>query len=228
MSEQNVSAWKDIRYLGRIFFSSSIGRKALMGFAGMGLTGFLLFHLVGNSFLLKGAEDFNAYAKFLHGLPFLPLIEVGLGLFFLMHVVMGVILTYHNLKARPVAYQVSATAGSATLASRSMIYTGGAILVFVAYHLWTLNNGSLPHETPWSRVQSILTNPVSVTIYAAGFCALGTHLFHGFTSLLVTFGLRHRRHDVWVDLVCRATALILAVGYASLAFCFFLKIGRMA
>lgn len=223
MSAQNASAMADIRYLTRVFFNSSIGRKALMAFTGLGLTGFLIFHLVGNSFLLKGAAAFNGYSRILHSLPLLPLIEVGLGAFFLMHVVMGVLVTYQNYYARPVGYLVKATAGSATVASRSMIYTGGVILVFIAYHLWTLHTGDLPNETPWSRVQSILTNPVSLAIYTAGFCALGTHLFHGFTSLLVTFGLRHRRHDVWVDLVCRASAFILALGYTSLAFFCFVR-----
>jgi succinate dehydrogenase / fumarate reductase cytochrome b subunit len=223
MSAEKASAWEVICYLTRLFWGSSIGRKVLMAITGLGLAGFLLFHLIGNSFLLKGEAAFNAYAKLLHSLPLLPVIEVGLGIFFLAHMVMGIMLTYQNFRARPVAYQVKATAGSATVASRSMIYTGGAILVFIAYHLWSLNAGSLPSETPWLRVQSILTNPVSVTIYTAGFLALGTHLFHGFSSILVTFGLRHRRHDALVDVLCRAGAFVLALGYASLAFYFFLK-----
>ena len=223
MSAEKASAWEVICYLTRLFGGSSIGRKVLMAITGLGLAGFLIFHLIGNSFLLKGEAAFNAYAKLLHSIPLLPVIEIGLGVFFLAHVVMGIILTYQNFRARPVAYQVKATAGNATVASRSMIYTGSAILVFITYHLWSLNAGSLPNETPWLRVQSILTNPVSITIYAAGFLALGTHLFHGFSSILVTFGLRHRRHDALVDLLCRAGAFVLALGYASLAFYFFLK-----
>ena len=207
----------------RTFLGSSIGRKVLMGLSSLGLAGFLIFHLIGNSFLLKGEPGFNAYSKFLHGIPPLPLIEAGLGVFFLMHVVLGIILTYQNYQARPIAYQVKATAGNATVASRSMIYTGGAILVFIAYHMWTLHVGELPHETPWLRVQSILTNPLSLAIYVAGFFALGMHLFHGFTSVLVTFGLRHRRHDALVDWMCRACAFVLALGYASLAFYCFLR-----
>jgi succinate dehydrogenase / fumarate reductase cytochrome b subunit len=223
MSDNNISAGESLRYLARIFLGSSIGRKAVVGFSALGLAGFLMFHLVGNSFLLKGAAAFNTYAKLLHSLPFLLVIEVGLGAFFLLHVVLGGLVTWQNYCARPVGYQVRATAGSATWASRLMIYSGGTILVFIAYHLWTLNAGSLPNESPWLRVQSILTNPVSITIYAAGFLALGLHLFHGFSSLLVTFGLRHARHDAWVDVVCRAGALVLALGYASLAFYCFLK-----
>ncbi len=223
MNAEKASAWEVTCYLTWIFLGSSIGRKVLTGVTGLGLAGFLMFHLIGNSFLLKGEDAFNSYSKLLHGIPLLPVIEVGLGVFFLMHVVIGIILTYQNFYARPVGYQVKATAGSATLASRSMIYTGGTILIFIAYHLWSLHAGRLPHESPWNRVQSILTNPVSVAIYSAGFCALGTHLFHGFSSVLVTFGLRHRRHDALVDLLCRAGALVLALGYAGLAFYFFLK-----
>jgi len=214
MSAEKASAWEVICYLTRLFGGSSIGRKVLTGFTGLGLAGFLMFHLVGNSFLLKGEDAFNSYSKFLHSIPLLPVIEVGLGVF---------ILTYQNFHARPIGYQVKATAGSATIASRSMIYTGGAILGFILYHLWSLHAGQLPHETPWSRVQSILTNPVNVAIYAVGFCALGTHLFHGFSSVLITFGLRHRRHDALVDLLCRAGAFIMALGYAGLACFFFLR-----
>ena len=223
MSVEKASAWEVICYLTRLFGGSSIGRKVLMAVTGLGLAGFLIFHLIGNSFLLKGEAAFNSYSKLLHSIPPLPIIEIGLGVFFLVHVAMGIILTYQNFQARPVGYQIKATAGSATVASRSMIYTGGAILLFISYHLWTLHAGQLPHETPWLRVQSILTNPVSVAIYAMGFFALGTHLFHGFSSILVTFGLRHRRHDALVDWLCRACAFILALGFTSLAFCCFLR-----
>jgi succinate dehydrogenase / fumarate reductase cytochrome b subunit len=223
MSEQKVSAWEAICYLTRIFLGSSIGRKIVMGVTGFGLAGFLMFHLVGNAFLLQGEAAFNSYLKLLQGIPVLPIIEVGLGAFFLLHVAVGITLTCQNFFARPVNYQVRTTAGSATLASRSMIYTGGTILIFIAYHLWSLRAGRLPNDSPWMRVQSILTNPISVAIYSAGFFALGMHLFHGFSSMMVTLGLRHPRHDAWVDLLCRAGALGLALCYAGLAFYFFLK-----
>jgi len=212
-----ASAWDDVRYLGWLFLKTSIGRKTLMGFTGLCLGGFLLFHLIGNSFLLEGATAFNAYAKLLHGLPVLPLAEGGLAACFLAHVGWGLLLTWQNWRARPVGYQVRTTAGSATVASRSMIYSGGVILLFLAYHLWSLHTGRLPAGAPWVRVRSIFAQPVSVAVYAAGFAALGLHLFHGFSSVLVTFGLRHRRHDAWVDLLSRAGALVLALGYAGLA-----------
>ena len=223
MNDQNVSARESVRYWNQIFFSTSIGRKFVMGLTGLGVAGFLMFHLFGNAFLLEGEASFNSYSKFLHGIPLLPIIELGLFAFFLLHVVVGILVTFQNLFARPVNYEVRATGGRANLASRTMIYTGGALLIFICYHLWTLIAGRLPDESPWTRVQSILANPISVAIYSVGFIALGTHLFHGFSSMMVTFGARQSRHDEWVDLVCRAGALILALGYAGLAFYFFLK-----
>ena len=43
------------------YFRSSIGRKQIMGLAGIYLYFFLLIHLVGNLGLLSGPEFFNGY-----------------------------------------------------------------------------------------------------------------------------------------------------------------------
>ena len=60
--------------------------------------------------------------------------RIGLLLIFVLHIVYGVRLWFANRAARPVLYHFKKYR-EATLASRTMMWTGLVILVFVLFHL---------------------------------------------------------------------------------------------
>src|SRR4051794_22955462 len=114
---------------------SSLGRKFLMALTGLGLTGFVIAHLLGNLQVFLGREALNSYAaglKHLGGLLWIA--RGGLLAIFVLHVAYGVNLWLANRAARPVLYHFKQYR-EATLASRTMIWTGLVILVFVLFHL---------------------------------------------------------------------------------------------
>ena len=82
--------------------SSSIGRKVIVGLAGLLLCGFLVTHLAGNLFLLVGEGAFNHYAEALEHNPLLPLAEGGLVVLFALHILVSLKLRRENCQARPV------------------------------------------------------------------------------------------------------------------------------
>jgi succinate dehydrogenase / fumarate reductase, cytochrome b subunit len=201
-------------FLG-VFFGTPIGRKTVMALTGAGAAAFLLVHLAGNLVVFKGPGAFGRYAAGLHGFPFLPVLEVGLGLLLIAHVSLGVLLFVQNLLARPTGYASHASAGAKTLASTTMIYTGLATLAFILFHLWTVKFGPGTDRPVYERVERLLRDPLVATAYAAGVVAVGLHLSHGASSALLTLGLRHPLHDPWVDLLGRIGAALMAVGFAS-------------
>lgn len=104
---------------------TSIGKKLLMAFTGLGFCFFLLIHLIGNLTLYGGKNFFLAYVEHLHALgPLIIIAECGLLLFAVIHVTTGILLFVENWRARPVDYAVNKTAGGRTIGSATMPYTG--------------------------------------------------------------------------------------------------------
>src|SRR5688572_10966540 len=107
-----------------------------MAVSGIGLVGFVLFHMLGHVQVLTGGRDaYNAYAHFMYGLGgFLWTARAGLFGVLAVHVVSAIALKQRNEAARPQAYVVN-THRASTPMSRWMFITGVGVLAFVAYHL---------------------------------------------------------------------------------------------
>lgn len=209
---------------------SSVAKKFLNGLTGLALTLFIIVHLVGNLLLLTGnPEDFNRYAHKLESLgPLLWLAEIGLALFFVLHILSALTVYFDKQRARPARYAVSGDAGGTsrkTLSSKTMIYTGLVLLVFVPWHVISLKFGPGIDEGYMTVLDGALVrdlhrwvieyfqNPVHVALYVIVMLLLGFHLRHGFWSMIQSLGVYHPRWTpVWYTggLVFAA---VMAVGF---------------
>jgi succinate dehydrogenase / fumarate reductase cytochrome b subunit len=208
--------------------SSSLGKKYIMAVTGFMLGGFLLVHAAGNSSIFWGRHAFIAYAEHLHALgPLIPIAEIILLTIFLVHAATGILLFLQNLLAREDRYEVNKPAGGRTWGSRTMPYTGAAVLVFILLHLFNVRftDQSVPVA---DTVGAILTNPLYTLLYGLGIGALCLHISHGFWSLFQTMGINHPRYDAFIRgaafLVC---GLIIAV-FAVLLLLLLVKSGQLA
>lgn len=129
-------------------FRSSIGRKILMAVTGVILIGFVIGHLVGNLQVFQHPDHINGYAAFLRSLgPTLWLARLVLIASVLIHIWAGVSLSLENRAARGAEpYAVKHTI-RATLASRTMKWTGLVVLAFLIYHLAHFTWGWTQRET---------------------------------------------------------------------------------
>ena len=182
------------------YFSSSIGKKQLMGITGLALCGFVFSHMLGNLLFLLGPESYNAYG---HGItgnkPIYYTIESGLLFFFVVHVLFALLVTLENKRARPQAYAVtpkSGTKGAASLASKTMIYSGLVILVFVILHLITFRFGpEYPFMYKGEEIRDlaklmteVFQSALYVGWYLVALAVLGLHLSHALWSAFQTLG----------------------------------------
>lgn len=220
---------------------SSLGSKYLMAITGLGLTGFVIVHMLGNLQVFLGREALNAYAKALKGNPaILWGARLGLLAIFVAHIVYGVRLYLRNREARPVPY-VLKRFREATAASRTMLPTGVVILLFVIFHLahytlgWVATAPVLDPRTQLTTATNYLElhdpagrhdvyamtiygfrNPLVVLIYVLAMGALAFHLSHGFGSLWQSLGWNNRR---WAQLLAKASiglAAVIFVGNVSM------------
>lgn len=118
---------------------SSLAKKYWMALTGLFLCLFLVGHLAGNLQLLipDNALNFNKYALFMTTNPAVKILSYLTYASIIFHAIDGAMLTYQNVKARPVKYAKNNPGANSSWASRNMGILGTAILVFIVTHMIT-------------------------------------------------------------------------------------------
>jgi succinate dehydrogenase / fumarate reductase cytochrome b subunit len=217
----------------RALLDSSVGAKVLVALTGLGLTGFVVFHMIGNLKVFQGRDAVNAYAAFLkHELGLLLwLARGGLLAIFVLHVGLAVRLKLRAAAARPVAYHYRRDV-RATRASRSMIWTGVVVGLFTLFHLahYTLGWVKQAEVSPgvyrnyldltddrgrhdvYAMVVAGFSEPWLAALYVVAQAALFVHLLHGVQSTFQTLGLKSRRSGRAIWWLGFAVALTVLAG----------------
>lgn len=206
------------------FFSSSIGRKQVMGVTGLIWSLFVLTHMAANMLILFSADAYNKYSHALISNPFLPIAELALVVFLLMHVIDGVWLTIENRKARPQKYAMPTNGKKkARFQSKFMIFHGSLLLVFIILHLITFKYGT--HYTTTvdgvemrdlhRLVLEVFQSPGYVFWYVVSMFAVGLHLSHGFYSAFASLGIFHSRFSPLLSKFGYLYGFIIAAGFLS-------------
>ena len=91
------------------FFTSSIGKKFLMGLTGLFLITFLVVHVGVNACIWANdnGEMFNKAAHFMGSMVVIRIVEIGLFAGFFVHIIQGLVLEFQNRKKRGIGYQVN-------------------------------------------------------------------------------------------------------------------------
>jgi succinate dehydrogenase / fumarate reductase cytochrome b subunit len=193
---------------------SSIGKKLMMAVTGLGFVGFLTVHLIGNLTLYGGQDLFTSYVNHLHALgPLITVAELGLLAFAIIHIVIGSLLFYQNLMARPVRYKVNKDAGGRTIGSITQPYPGYIILVFVIFHLINFHFAEHTNETLFRLVFTTLTSPLYMITYVLAMIAVALHVSHGFWSLFQTLGANHPKYMPIIQKLGIAVSVVFGVGF---------------
>jgi succinate dehydrogenase / fumarate reductase, cytochrome b subunit len=161
----------------------------------------------------EAQEHLNKYAAFLkYDLGTLIWIaRGGLLALFVLHLAVALRLRLKAGEARPVGYTVHRTA-QATVAAKTMLWTGVVILLFAVFHIAHYTLGWVkPAQTPagpvhymdlhdadgrhdvYSMVVAGFTTPWVCVIYILSQALLLVHLSHGIQSSLQTLGLVGKR-----------------------------------
>ncbi len=201
---------------------SSIGQKVVMAVSGLVLYGFVIGHMIGNLQIYLGPAAINHYGvflrEFLHGAGIwiaraTLLLAVGL------HVWSATLLTLGNWSARPIGYR-EWQARQSTYASRTMVWSGPLLAIFVVYHLAHLTFGSVNPGFVEGQIYRNMVigflNPFASGFYVLAMLALGLHMYHGFWSMLHTVGLSHARWDALRRTLALALSGIVVAGNVSI------------
>lgn len=224
------------------FLGSSIGRKFVMALTGLFLISFLIVHCIINAmiFFNDGGETFNRFAHFMGTNLIVRLLEIGLFLGIILHIVQAYILYAANKRARPQGYVVNNAGHNSKWYSRSMTLLGTLILLFLVIHIkqfWIhsrlgglggihpldeVNLGDKTVGNLYAEMQETFQYGWVVIIYLLGVFSLLWHLIHGFQSAFQTLGLNHKKYTPFIKgfgicfsiLICIVFALMPVSIYA--------------
>ena len=182
------------------FLFSSIGKKIQIALSGIFLCIFLLFHLGNNITLFFGSHIFNGMVEILESMkPIIRVMEFSLLGILLLHISNAIYLTRQN-KEKPFSkYQGGLLTDSSSINSRTMIFTGTAILFFIIFHLsyiwysyqihYGMDEGYTYYTILVQNKFGFLGHTLTAILYIFSIILIGSHLKHGFESALKTFGI---------------------------------------
>ena len=190
---------------------------------------FLITHLVINSLTLASSKDlFNEAAHFMATNPIIYAMQYVLALGFIIHIGMGIKLTIQNKRARSQEYVYNKMSKNTDLSSRSMIISGGLVIVFLALHLrdyfYQMKFVGLPEgTTDYDLVVNLFTNPYYTAVYVIAFIVLGVHLNHGFKSAFQSMGANHKKYNPLIKTVSTVYSIVIALGFSTIAIFHFIN-----
>ena len=181
---------------------SSIGEKTLMAVTGVFLLLFVIGHMLGNLQVFVGPEYLNAYAAKLQSLgPLLWAIRLFLLGTMAAHIWAAARVVRRSVTARPVKYAMQKDLAT-NFAAKTMLISGGLILVFVIYHVLHFTSGNIDPIGAFAEahigedidvygmvIASFQHLPTTI-IYSVAMVLLCMHISHGASSLVQTLGLR--------------------------------------
>jgi succinate dehydrogenase / fumarate reductase, cytochrome b subunit len=222
----------------RPVYQTSIGQKWIVALTGLILIGFATGHMIGNLQVFLPPAWMNAYAKHLEDLgPLLWVIRVVLLGTIILHFATTIHLALANRRARPERYAVQ-NPQAATLAARTMIYSGLVLVAFIGYHLahFTVRAtnpefNQLFFDLHGEQVRDVhkmvilgFQSPLVAGFYILGVFLLALHLSHGSSSFLQTLSLNNRKLSPLITRVGQVYAWFLFAGYAAIPAAVFLHL----
>ena len=219
--------------LVREFYRSTVGKKVAMAVSGLVLVLFVVGHMAGNLKIFAGIDPstgdykIDDYGVFLRTMGsemlgregVLWIVRVVLLVCVFVHAVSGIQLARLNRRAKPQKYQVSSYR-SANAASRTMLYGGLFLIVFITFHILHFTTGTLHfsgfvHGQVYANVYSGFQNALTAGFYVVAMALLALHLYHGTWSMFQTLGVDAPHWNKGIRNAAKVVALAMFLGFSS-------------
>lgn len=201
------------------FFTSAVGRKLVMALTGLFLISFLIVHVglnacIFNDLSFFNPDDngsmFNRAAHFMGSTVVIRIMEIGLFLGIILHIVQGYAIEAKNRARRGRDYKIDLGNRGSKWYSRSMALLGTLVFLYLIIHIaqfWVpsrittdqlqevqYNGSTVPVHNLFLRMYEVFQELWVVILYLVGVLALGFHLLHGFHSAFRTIGVHNKKY----------------------------------
>ena len=210
------------------FFTSSIGKKFIMALTGVSLIAFLVVHVGINACIWAGdgGDMFNKASHFMGSTVVIRILEVGLFIGIILHIIQGFVLEVQNRSSRQTGYAINLGNRGSKWYRRSMGLLGTLLLFFLIMHLsqfWipsrfttletiTIDGKEYPNQ--YADIIRVFHDPAVVVLYLLACASLLYHLLHGFQSAFRTLGVGNGRYVDLIKITGFWFSVIVSVGFA--------------
>ena len=202
-----------------------------MALSGVFLILFLVVHAGINACIWANDDGmmFNKAAHFMGSTIVIRILEVGLFVFFFIHIIQGLLLVAANRSKRDISYAVQYGNRGSKWYSRSMGLLGTIILLFLIVHwihFWIpsrftgipepevpLPDGETIHNL-YALMKDVFSDLWVVILYVVGCISLGYHLAHGFQSAFRTLGVYNKKYNLMLSSLGYAFSIIVPLAFA--------------
>ncbi len=215
------------------FYRSTVGKKIAMAVSGIVLVLFVLGHMAGNLKIFAGIDPatgdykIDDYGRFLRSMGSemlghevaLWLVRAVLLACIIIHAASGISLAIINKRAKPAGYAQTAYR-SANAASRTMVYGGSFLVLFIIFHILHFTTGTLHFKgfiegQVYANVYAGFTDPLVAGFYVLSMLLLSMHLYHGTWSMFQTLGVDAPQWNKGLKSVAKVLAVVLFVGFSA-------------
>ncbi len=204
-----------------------------MAVSGLVLVLFVIGHMAGNFKLFAGIDPatgdykIDDYGRFLRSMGsemlghsgVLWAVRLVLLACIVIHAVSGIQLARLNRRAKPKGY-AQTNYRSANAASRTMLYGGLFLILFITFHILHFTTGAVHYRgfiegevyhNVWTGFQDVK----AVGFYVVAMALLAAHLYHGTWSMFQTLGVDAPRWNKGFRIAAKVIAIVLFVGFSS-------------
>lgn len=207
-----------------------------MGLTGLFLISFLVVHVGLNACVFNDLEMFdptdngrmfNKAAHFMGSSVVIRILEIGLFLGIILHVVQGYVLELQNRSRRKQGYNVPMGSKGSAWYRKSMGLLGTLLLLFLIMHVshfWVpsrvthdltpVTYGDMNTHNLFERMVQVFQNKWIVLLYVLGCFSLAWHLLHGFQSAFRTLGLHNKKYIALVQTVGVGFSILVPILFA--------------
>jgi succinate dehydrogenase cytochrome b subunit len=218
------------------FFTSSVGKKFVMAVTGLSLILFLIVHVTVNACMWAvvfvpedNGEVFNKAAHWLGSTLVPRVLEIGLFLFIIIHIIQGYVLEIQNRQKRGVNYHVKMGSEGSKWYRKSMGLLGTLIFLFLVVHIYDFwipsrfggldpitysDNPNKEYHNLYGKMIIVFQNPYIVALYIVGCISLAYHLVHGFQSSFRTMGVNNKKYMTMINATGIAFSIIVSLAFA--------------
>ena len=205
---------------------TTIGRKLIVAVTGVVLILFVIGHVSGNMTIYVGQSALNNYAHFLQTSPMLWVVRLAMLAIVLLHIALGIAVTWENRAARPETYHAGCPLYLRLYRAR-MIISGVVLLAFIAGHVAHMVLGAGIGEVfhlkdasgivdVYSRVVSVFQNTWIAGIYIIVMLLLAMHLKHTVRAVFQTLGFFRENYFEFFEILSWAVTLAVVGGFISI------------
>lgn len=204
-----------------------------MALSGLVLVLFVVGHMAGNLKIFAGIDpasgdykidDYGVFLRTMGSEMFgkegvLWIVRVVLLACLVIHALSGIQLARLNRRAKGQGYEVTSYR-SANAASRTMLYGGLFLIVFITFHILHLTTGTVhfsgfTHGQVYANVHNAFESFSIVGFYVVSMALLALHLYHGTWSMFQTLGVDAPRWNQGLRSLAKVVSVLLFVGFSS-------------